>query len=307
MISIHNGKLTVSEAARMAHRRVGPDVNEELYVVDQGFEKPASGRITTLENPSLHYPDWSPWESARNARHQWNVIRVNVAKSLAMLTAISLAFPILFVAAVVRVLRRRNDQSSHAAEFGRLWIPLAAVVILYLPSYIELLDERYFFLTCPFLLGLTAYEIQQSRRWKISRGSRVILTALLVMSFVVPNFVRAGIYLPRSVVAGHEAVLLASRMRSADLTGSLAGSASLPGGRVGLYLAFLLQQPFYGDKPGASPQEYKDCGARYIVVIRDGRTAQELRQAPGFKNQDGKLFSSVNEAEDCPVQIFESK
>jgi hypothetical protein len=80
----------------------------------------------------------------------------------------------------------------------------------------------------------------------------------------------------------------------------------LPGGRAGLYTAFLLAKPWLGDELSPRPADYKASGADLIVVDRGTRIARELAEDSSFRNLDGLLFSP-GEAIQFPLQAFGRK
>jgi hypothetical protein len=80
----------------------------------------------------------------------------------------------------------------------------------------------------------------------------------------------------------------------------------LPGGRAGLYLAYLLNQPWYGDKPTADASSYRQSGASLIVVRRDSRIALELESDAWFRDLDPQLFGSTDEAGRFPLHVYKN-
>jgi hypothetical protein len=93
---------------------------------------------------------------------------------------------------------------------------------------------------------------------------------------------------------------------AARLAGPVAGSGKLPGGRAGLYVAFLLQQPWFGDEPSAGPASFRRSGASLIIINRGSATARELAADAAFIDLDPQLFGSSAEAASFPLQVFKS-
>src|SRR5207247_5607392 len=102
--------------------------------------------------------------------------------------------------------------------------------------------------------------------------------------------------------AGVQAHLLARKISEAHLAGPIAGSGSLPGGRTGLYVAFLLDQPWYGDEPHPSAAGFKRSGARLIIVRRGNPVVRELDADPPFRSLDAALLASPGPPRASPGQ-----
>jgi hypothetical protein len=81
----------------------------------------------------------------------------------------------------------------------------------------------------------------------------------------------------------------------------------LPGGRAGLYVAFLLNQPWYGDEPNPTSLSFVNSGARLVMVPRRSKLAQELSQSPQLANADAMLFDDPGQAAGSPVQVYQVK
>ncbi|HUD49460.1 MAG TPA: hypothetical protein VMR33_21720 [Candidatus Baltobacteraceae bacterium] len=304
VLSWHYGKLTVSTSASHNHALVGPSVATAVHLLDEGFRKPEPGRITTWEDPSLPYPDWSPWKSWGNVEHQIEVILHNTPIVLYILTRISLAFPIV-VAAVLA--RRGKFQTNPDDGVRRIWflLPVAALGVIYLPNYLMPEELRYFYAAAPLLFvggaALLLWEWSRRRSWKHRYGAW-----LLAGSLLFPAFARFAFYSGQSWLPGGCAEVLAQRMSRAGLAGPLAGNGWFAGGRAGLYTAFFLGQPWLGDEMTPSAADYERSGASLIVVNRRSAVAQELAEDGSFRNLDGLLFSEW-ESRHFPLQVFGRK
>jgi hypothetical protein len=102
-----------------------------------------------------------------------------------------------------------------------------------------------------------------------------------------------------------QAHLLAQKISEAHLAGPIAGSGSLPGGRTGLYVAFLLEQPWYGDESRLSAAGLKQSGARLIIVRRENPVVRELDADPDFRSLEADLFASPGQARASPLKVYE--
>ena len=77
------------------------------------------------------------------------------------------------------------------------------------------------------------------------------------------------------------------------------------GGGGGLYVAYLLDQPWYGDKPRARPADFQASGARLVIVTRGSALATALARDEAFTNLDTRLFAGPAETEPFPLEVFE--
>ena len=123
----------------------------------------------------------------------------------------------------------------------------------------------------------------------------VVAPVLLAVAFVRDS----------TKIAGECAHDLAGRIEAAHLAGPIAGSGTLPGGRTGMYVAFLLNQPWYGDELQPTIETVKASGARLFVVNRESTLATTLARAPGVTDLDRKLFANAEEAEKFPLIVFQ--
>jgi hypothetical protein len=293
VLTTHYGKMTVANSAGYNHSLVGPGVTNQLYLLDQGLRIPQPGRITIWEDPTSPFPDWSPLASWNNAKLQLQILLCNVPVVIFMLTSICLAFPALLAVVIVRLFRRDNMGDESNVWWAML--PVVLLAVLFLPNYLLVTEQRYFYCTTPLL-----FVVATGCRWR--RG----FAPLLAACFLIPIFARAGLYLNSTRTAGEYAVVLAEKISAKHLAGSLVGSGKLPGGRTGLYLAWYLQQPWYGDEPSPAAADYKSIGVKLIVVNRGSAIALELAGDKSVLNLDDELFGSAEKAGTFPLQVFEN-
>jgi hypothetical protein len=305
VMSWHYGKLTVSHSASYNHAMVGPSVGWPVDPLDQGFRQPEHGKITIWEDPPLPYPDWSPWKNWQNAAHQIGIMVGNTQIVLYILTRISVAFPFLAAAALVRRGKFRTDPDDGANRIWFLW-PVAALSFIYLPNYLMMEELRYFYAAAPLLfVGGAALLLRDWSYWR--RSSRLRLGAfLLAGSLLIPALARFAFYSGQTQLAGRCAYFLAYRMTQAGLAAPLAGSGWFAGGRAGLYTAYFLGQPWLGDELSPRAADFESSGASLIVVQRKSGIAQELAEDASFRNLDGLLFSQ-KESRYFPLQVFGRK
>ncbi len=295
-LSAKYGQLTFSTAPPITHTLTGPPDQDRYHPFARTFHQPASGRITSWEEPSrMNYQRWSPWENWAYAQHQIKVLAKNSLTLAVLWTSLNLAALALAGIWLGQLLKSRG-RSPYS---DILWLPVCLAAI-YLPCFFTFTEQRFFYMTVPLFFAGTV-------RWlapeglAISRG-RMWLVCLLV---ALPLLAQVGLIQDRTATAGRVAAQLADRFRVAQITGPLAGSANLPGGRTGLYLAFLLNQPWHGDKLAPTLDEIAASRARYFVVRRTTPLALQLQADARFAVLDAVLFGTEEAAADCPVQVFE--
>jgi len=290
VLTCHYGTFTVASSASYNHALVGPKEDASRFLIDAGLHTPPAGRVTVWEDPIALRPDWSPFASWSNAMHQAKVILKNIPTVLLMLSGVCVIFPCLLLLAIARA-------SKHKLFPQNCWLPFLPVLFLgalYLPNYLMFTEERYFYPAAPLLFATAV----MCRNW---RGIGLLLIAA---SFIVPNVLRAGIRLNALHGTGEYAHDLAANIMEKQLFGPVAGSGKISGGRVGLYIAWWLQQPWFGDEPVPNADDYRHSGASLLATIRGGEIARQLAADPNVRDLDRELFPTPAEAEKCPVKIF---
>src|SRR5262249_3292359 len=141
------GHIQISESARLNHSLVGPTVATPVFLLDQGFHRPEPGRITIWEDPTMPYPDWSPLKSWNNLLLQFQVIAWNVPVVLTMLTGLTLAFPLLAAYGLWQCTgaARRKVAIEGGLTTGAAAVPIAMMSLLFLPNYLLVTEQRYFY------------------------------------------------------------------------------------------------------------------------------------------------------------------
>ncbi len=331
-ISLKYGRPTFSTTARIAHAVAGPADRARYHPALRTFHQPEPGRLTAWEDPSrMPYEHWSPFDSAENFRHQFDVIANNLGSELSMLggvnpaglataarhpgaQAFARALPGLdlcwlgVIALAVCACVPRQWRETLARERWR-WavVPCACLMAIYLPVLLERAEQRYFYALLPFVWVAVAGAVSQwaqrrdgnevfEWRWLQRAFASFALLALLWCTASLnglPNY------------ASEFAHELAAKMRAKNLGGPIAGSALMQGGRAGFYTAFLLGERWLGDEPGATPERFRESGAMFIIVLRDSAQFDAMNRAAGFRNLDTKLFSSAEEAANFPLCVFE--
>jgi hypothetical protein len=216
-----------------------------------------------------------------------------------LLCSLNAAWCVALLAVVVWCLRPPLREQG-ATCLRRLLLP-AVLALIYLPFYVTLTEQRFFYAAFPFLLGALVFWSEATPSWlPISLKRSLVFGATLL-----PLAASWWVIGDRVLEAGERSWDMAMRMQHANRVGPMAGSASLTGGRAGLFVAFLLQQPWLGDDPNATPAALKTCGARFVMVRRGSQPDAELTADRGFVNLDRELFSAAEEAQNQPLKVFE--
>jgi hypothetical protein len=307
VLSLHYGKFTFSTTGPIAHALAGPGEGSRYHPAMVTLHQPDAGRVTQWEEPSrMAYRHWSPLGSWQNLLHQHTVISANLGilwnwlspcdawlngtglpawrrwlGTFDLLGWSGIAVMLGGFAFVTNCQRLRRQRSCWAL------VPLLTVGGLYLPFFVMAEDNRYFYPALPFLWVLawggdgtrprhSREELHRKlRRW----GFRV-----LIGSFAIPVVLWCGASLrglPNP--ASHTAHELATQLKSSGRVGPIAGSGLLPGGRTGLYTAFLLGERWLGDDAQAGPEAFAAAGARVVVLRRDAQQRTAFERAPGWR------------------------
>lgn len=153
---------------------------------------------------------------------------------------------------------------------------------------------------------------QHFARRRFPNGLLVAFVAVLFRLPMAPRLATAleGRPDPDRSVA-HE---LAERMQSANIGGALAGDAMLMGSRTRLYVACLLNQPWFGSSPDASGIDYLASGAKIVIIRRQHRVNAEMELNSAFHDLDAALFPEQrqdrvleNGAESFPLRVYQVK
>ena len=302
-LSIKYGSATFSTSGRIAHAIVGPDNdNPAPHPFGNTVYIPESGRVTAWEDPSkMEYQYWSPFENNEKLTHQFTLISKNtktVFKILSVFDGVGLFLKWFGIGMLVFGLSFFTRSPWSKNWFNERWrwlvVPVVCLSIIYLPVYVLSTDQRYFYLIVPLFLiislGLCSY---YKTRFEIKIAIAVL--------FVMPVFLERR----SEDIAGPLAMELASRMKKAGMESPIVGSTffSDEGHRLGLYVAWHLGQPWYGDfwkpvlsnelsvlaKNKAKSNAYRKSGAKYTIANNKSKWAKHLESDPEFKNVTDKL------------------
>lgn len=306
ILSIKYGRPTFSTTGRIAHAIVGPPDVERYHPYSRSFHQPEIGRITSWEDPSrMPYRYWSPFENREYAAHQIKLLRQNfvtVWQILGDMDAVGIgALALLACLLALPLSRERLATERWRWSFA----PIVCLGGIYLPIYVQRVDARYFYVALPLLWAGVVGVIEWSGKFFSRRWLRDALFTLAFVSFFLPVALRCSLAVEGAPnFAGEAAHALAEKFRRADLHGAIAGSGLMAGGRAGLFAAFLLNEPWFGDEKWPSPESIRRSGARFFVVARSHPLTGQLAN-DGFRDLDLRLFTSTEEASQFPLKVYE--
>ena len=290
VLSLKYDKPTFSTSGAIAHAIVGPGNDRPApHPFGDTIYKPEPGRVTAWEDPSrMRYDYWSPFGSGENFSHQLSLIGRNtgtVVQFLAAFDGVGVLFgwfglgTLVFILAIVAKPPRANNWL--AERWRWVVVPLVCLGGVYLPVYVMPVDLRYFYLFLPLFLILALGQAGKSL------AKREIIASACALLFLVPLALRA----PVQPDAGIYAQDLAKRMKKAGAVGPIVGSTffSAEGHRIGLYVAWHLGQPWYGDIPAWQVEAYKDSGARFTIAIPGSPLDEKLLADPAYRDVTDRL------------------
>ena len=244
------------------------------HAIFNRFHVPEPGLITSWERLSAEVaPGFSPPPGER-IRIQAALSWESATDSLMALLDMSWLFALALLAGLA-------GMATRGGRFGGRWrwalVPPLLLLVLHAPFPSE---RRYLWAALPLVMAAVW---GMADAWSARRGTRPRwLDAVVVLSFLVAGAPGALAILRNHGVAGAEAHALAEGVREAGAGGPVAGLAARPGGYAGLYTAYYLGQPWYGDVREAGPAEVRGSGAALYVLPRASDRAAGFDDAPGF-------------------------
>ncbi len=297
VLSLHYGKFTFSTTGPIAHALAGPGEQARYHPAMVKLHQPDDGRVTQWEEPSrMEYVHWSPFANGENFRHQLAVVAQNAAtlvdwlwgvrwlsgaddpraaaRMLPGFDLLGLSLAGVVGGAVVLFTHRRRPRR---VRWSWAAVPVFCLGGLYLPFFMMAEDNRYFHAALPFVwvLVIGAWGWASRQHWESAKRIRATVFRVAAWAFLIPPVLWLAMALfgiPNA--AGHAAHELAAQLKAGGHRGPVAGSGLLPGGRAGLYTAFLLGERWLGDDPQAGPAEFLAGGARMVVVRSSSRQAE---------------------------------
>ncbi len=306
VISAKYHHFTVSRSAELNHAMVGPSDVARFYPLDRGLQAPEAGRVTFWEDPDLPYPNWSPLASLANAQHQLLIILRNTPKLVFMLTCVCALFPFLLLIFAAKIFPAESRRSLMGQRWWWAWLPVAALGATYLSGNLLISEQRYFYAAFPFLFVLCAGIFMGWKPAGFAPGQLSCRACAIVLAFLLPTLARPTVWRPPGTTAGDCAWTLAKKLSGLNLTGPVASDAQMRGGRAGMYVAFHLGVPWYGDAKQPSTAEFEQSRARLVIVNRNLPVCAELSRDTNFVDLDGRLFGSPEEAARFPLKAYQS-
>jgi hypothetical protein len=311
-LSVKYHRLTIYSAAGIAHALVGPPDMYRGYPVV--LRKPEPGRRYWAEDMTDMLPSfrtWSPFESRYYAKHQVKVILANAERMIGFLAGFD-TLHLGLAAVILGLLQVPWSVNLRAQRWRWSGVLVACTCGIYLPVYGE--DFRYYLLAYPFIFAAAAGMVMfltsnASGRWNLPC---LIGSGLLAFSFLDAqrdSVTQAlhGVKEPLSTYATD----LAGRLRATGIRGPVAGAGELAdpwiGEAVAYFVAFLLDEPFYGSDPEPRPEHFKKSGAKLLVINRQAPVVADLNRDPDFVGLDSVLFSSQEQADRYPLKVFEQR
>jgi hypothetical protein len=249
------------------------------------------------------YHQWSPFHSSEYAAYQLQLILSNLVTEVLLLKSLDLVGLGLLALCFALVLRP-GLEVIRQQRWRWLVVPVICLILIYSPVHAG--EQRFFYAVFAMLLGTTMGVLLRLTEAPALRRLRLLGLILVTICFAGPGLIQlrpalTGIDDPASRCARE----IAGRLKAAGVEGPVAGSALLNGCRTGLYVAYLIGQPWFGDKPVATPDDFAASNARIILVNRNRRIAAELGGSDKFRNLDQKLFDSSDAAARFPLIVFE--
>lgn len=311
-LSLHYGQPVFSTSGAINHAIVGPSQGRQLHYFGSEIAPPQEGRITTWEEPDpRRYTFWSPLDSKEAFQHQLGLIRKHIGVALQLLATtdlIRLTLLGLLMAAICLPKPRLRIQQE---KWRWGLVPVLLFLGLYLPVYLELMDDRYFYVTYPFLVamswGFMTYGTERVRdafKPKVRRWAQ----GAVILSFGYMAFIPAWVALqPIPYRASESARILARLLEQAGVQGSIAGSGSIDYQRAGLYTAWFAHRPWIGDNPAATPSDFLSKGAELVILSRQNQPdqIQAFTAHPAWVDLDPRLFQSPDIAQTFPLKVYQ--
>jgi hypothetical protein len=301
--------VVISTSARINHAIVGPPDVERGHLSSRMFHKPEPGKLSSGEDATyLPYKFWSPFSSVQYFKHQLRLMQQNLGNIITYLAGFD-RFHLALAAALLGLLVHVPWRENIARDRWR-WaaVPILVTSGVYIPVFAN--AERYYYAAYSFLLvssmGLVLW-LTHDYRSRL-RVARVVGIGLVAFSFVsqlrnsVPEAL-AGIEYPPSVLAKE----VATKLRSRDLHGSIAGSGDCQrwAGLYVEYIAFFMQQPYYGCEENTTISRVKESEARLVVLTTGAAIGEALQNDGSFRNINHLLLNPGQRSGGFPWRIYE--
>ncbi|MGC8744241.1 MAG: glycosyltransferase family 39 protein [Verrucomicrobiia bacterium] len=310
VLSVKYHRLTITTSAAIAHSIAAPGEKPELHPFSIGFHNPQPGRIIDWEDPSrLPYNFWSPISSISNLLYQLKVIGLNTLLIIGMLFGLH---PVLFILcfATLRWIFKWGDTGYLSSmSWFRLLAPVFVICVVYLPVRVSIKDVRYFYPVLPFVFSSVAlFFSMRVESWKLKRPGTVrFLPLFLAVGTALVPIIPGAIQTIHSYQAGLCSHKIAEGIKNLNISGNIAGSGLIPGGRVGVFTAFLLNRPWNGDSLNPKIEEVKNANASIFIAAVNSPLYQFFQKnSQDFEDITEKIFQAVGSSSSCSsfVKVF---
>jgi hypothetical protein len=310
ILSVKYHSLVISTSARINHAIVGPPDIQRGHLSSRMFHKPEPGKLSSGQDATfLPYKFWSPFSSVQYFKHQLSLMQENLGKIITHLSSFD-RFHLALAAALFGFLVHIPWRENMARDRWR-WaaVPILFISGIYIPVFAN--AERYYYAAYSFLLvssmGMVTWLTQNSRAGiNISRIVGISLVAFSFASQVRGSIAEAvaGLEYPPSVLASE----LATKLRSNGLEGPIAGTGDCQrwAGLYVEYIAFFMQQPYYGCEENTTLSRIKASEAQLVVLTPSASGGNELENDRSFRNLDHLLFNPDQQRTNgFPWKIYE--
>ncbi|UCF66027.1 MAG: hypothetical protein JSV80_09445 [Acidobacteriota bacterium] len=302
-LSIKYGEPTFSTSGKIAHAAAGPSDMERYNPYRRVYHVPDPGRISAWEDPSrMDYNYWSPFESVEYAVHQWRVLWSNYRAALNELADFDL-LGIGVLTVLAGFLLHRPWRENLTRERWR-WGGLSVLCLIAIHTPVYSPAQRYYLPAMPFLIAAALTTVEWLVRGARSRAKewRIAGLTLVIASFAYPIVTDLPSSLRGVSHPSVHAPELARRLDHVGLVGPLIGVDN----NDGIYVAYHMEQPWYGDEQRVSAERILGSGAKLLIVPRRSPHLADLDGLTGvLRDLDHVLFESEQEAASMPLKTYE--
>ena len=309
VISHKYDRPVFSTSGPVAHAVAGPNDIDRYHPTFRYLHRPEAGRLSSWEDPTGQpYRYWSPLQSETYLKYQFELITRNVKSVQGRIASFDwhglglLALVLAFFFA-----KPWRDTMKHERWRWSL-LPVCCVAAVYLPVFAD--DERYFWITVPFLiiasLGLFSQLLNVEQRRETTRS---LLVVVFVAAAFVPYASKLYSYL-RDNPYDHDYIAAreyAHKMKAAGLRGGIASIGTIEqAGYFGYYLSYHLDEPWLGlTAEPVDENVISSLDISYIVVHEGSGIDNQLSNDPDYSDLSNKLFTQDHSKRPGTVALFD--
>jgi len=299
IISEKYGELTFGTSGKYNYKEIGPIQHNYGSPIWHGFMNPPSNEaLSAWDDPSyFDVRSWSPLESWSSFKHQIQIIKDNITKTVKFLEKFSYFSILILLIYILVFIRPLKEVISKKTE---VLFPLATV-LLYIAGYIPIFVEfRYLVLVYILLILMGGYIINLLFKNKFFTKKRIIIVLLIfILSFTLlpANSLIAG------MGNGKYIALLADDINPHHIKGNIASNDDY---MLSLALSYYLESRYFGTsmknwKPISDSELEKDFNTYnidyYFVWGKSNNDAllSKYKEISGGKIEGLKIYSIKNE------------